>query len=223
VSDDLPTNIRLESQATVKAWYDTRLRLNRVTYEPIKQRQVVDLNVPDEVLRGSDPLAEAKRERPQNWTTRKERPVLAADGKPKFGPDGRMITEQVSIRDTLTANGVATPQRARTKEPRGVSGELEITDASERDQVSPWFYGANATMFRIAMLNNPASHALEMWAAGYSQRRIAQRLGVAKATAATLLELGFSMFDFALFTRPRFRESSGPYVVHALPGDLGLE
>ncbi len=220
--DATSADLYRDAREVVRIWYEARLNYGRVIYEPIKQRQAaVPQDVPDDELRDPDPLATAKRDRPENWNTTTVRQVIGPDGKPAVNYKGEPIVETVPVEHgPKPASGTETRQTSKAKVPRGIS--MEYTHSARTPATVPgsllsWI---NAVMLRMSLVDPAAADTVEMWAAGYSQRKMASVLGVSKAKVATILDAVFFALQLALVLKPKPELSRGPYRRHTLRADI---
>ena len=233
-------NLRKQALGAVQLWYEARAQYGRARYARVAHRKT-QTNIPAERTRDPDPLAQAKKDRPENWTRRKVRPVLGPDGQPQRDSNGKAIVETVDVDDVLTADGVDTRPSPRTQAPRGQGAALEIVERRGPRQPmtrqnDPLTF-INRTMLRVALVDPLSHEVLEMWAAGYSrdqmadefarqndelrQRGRAMRSGVGKSSMEVFFENGLAMVKFALVVRPSYGTEAS-YERQCLAADIGL-
>lgn len=222
LADEARAHLARDAQEVVRLWYEWRLRHGRAL-EPVKApRRNVPQDVPDDDIRSPDLLATAKKERPQHFTTSVTRPVLDEHGQQKRDRKGRPMFETVDILDSLTAHGTETRRSSRAKVPRGQSMAYQPTARTEPSG-SGLLSWISTVMRRLYIAEPAAVEALEMWAAGYSQRKMASVLGMSKTMVTELLDASWLVIRFALLHRPKPELSRGPYRRFALTGDLYAE
>lgn len=220
---------RNEALAALELWYASRLANGRArelppgTAKPDPTRPI-SLEVPEDRARQNEALAEAKKARPQNWTTRKLREIgRTARGRP--------IRESVPILDVLTADGRETRRSPGARTPYGVSTDPVVGDAEEvrrehRRRVARQELLAvtRASMMRLILIEPVYHRALEMKAAGYSFRRMADRMGIDRGVVEKYFECGLTWLSGCLMHRPQWPHTIADPCepIPMQPGDLGL-
>lgn len=196
-----------QAKGAVQLWYEARVQFGHARYPRVKERKL-PREIPKE--RSGDPLAHAKRERPENWTRRKARHVHDADGNPVFDSAGNPVVESVDICDVMTADGSETRPSPRTQPPRGQGMAVEVSERRRgpRQPMTPAgdpLTFINQTMLRVGIVDPDMVTVLEMWAAGHTQRDIAEKLDVpSKNTVDVLFQKAIGIIEFALLVRPDY-------------------
>ena len=112
-------------------WFDNEVYLGRDAYaEGANPRKQKSLDIPESRIREMDPLAEAKKARPWNWTTTTERKYVTYDH------EGNEIelTETISILDAFGPGPRETPRQLRSKAPDGRKFIDSTAHISEREK-----------------------------------------------------------------------------------------
>lgn len=193
---------RLAMQS-VKEWYANTYYYGGAKWPP-KAEPSATADIPEDRMRDPDPLAEAKKARPENWRTTKTRPVLGADGKPMLDRRGKPIMETVPIEDAIDAHGVETRPSPSSRPPAGQSMAVDYYAAANcRDDEGRFLARQRlimlrATMQRIARVQPLSRDLLEMWAAGWTRREMAESLDLRLEDTQRLYDLGLSMVAFSL-------------------------
>ncbi len=210
---------RQKAQAAVQAWYDDREANNKALFARIDAPPV---RIP-EPKREQDPLAQAKKERPENWNAIAPftRPAIDAHGNAseflfdeKTGEivvdeNGRPVPKEVQYSRKVYATETRSRRVSSGHMPRGKG-------ISWRDNFAGYRYDGNDELvdFAIAYLRRlmmridlsfPAVHqTMEMTAAGYKSRQVAKELGIGKGTYQVIYEAGLVLVTLFLEHRPEF-------------------
>lgn len=235
-------SLRKQALGAVQLWYEARVRYGRARYARLAPRKVSV--VPAERSRDPDPLAQAKKDRPENWTRRKVREVLGEDGRPVLDALGNPVVETVDLADVLTGDGVETRPSPRAQVPSGQGAALEVVERRGPRQPmtrpnDPLTF-INRTMMRVALVDPIAHEVLEMWGAGYSRQamteefdrqaeeserrgRTPRRTGTGKTAMEVYFEKGLAIVQFALVVRPHYGSSEATYERQCTAADLGID
>lgn len=157
---------RAAAQVFIRGWYKVMAQEGRVQY--LSDGQKRRLYIPADVVPARDTLAQAKKDRPENWR-----------GKSK-----------------LTAHGVDT--RTVLPGAFGIPhGPDSYTPTVSKDWhaegvEAPAIIDANETMRFVAMICLEARLVLEMWAAAWDYPDISTELGCGEQTARGLFEAGLA-------------------------------
>ena len=194
-------------------WFEREVMLGREQYaDGYKPRNLQPVEVNASRIRESDPLAEAKRERPELWNTTTEREFVAYDDE----GNEVVLMERVSILDVFGPGPSESPKHLSAKPPRGnyINPRLHYSK-QEQEEIST----RNSYMIRLQRGLHHLDHfapmymiCLRWYFARMPMEVIAKRLSkvtgerIAKGTVEKWFESALTWLMGCVMENPVWRE-----------------
>ena len=190
-------------------WFEIEVHCRRASYAKDKKKRVVDLDIPEERVREIDPLAQAKRDRPELWNTKFKRRYKTTD---HMGNEVER-EEELSILDVFGPGPKETRQIPNEYRPRQSMRTEEASSraARARDKHATWHYTQRLGRLQRGMgwlrkCHPIAAMCIRLYEAGHSQTSIAKQLNCDKSVIRDCYEYAIGFLDFCVFANPVYRE-----------------